>query len=41
MKLEEGLNRDLSRSINVGMFYLPQLFFAKFDMQVHTSESES
>jgi metallopeptidase MepB len=28
-----------SRYVNVGLFYLRQLFFAKFDIKVHTSQS--
>jgi Zn-dependent oligopeptidase len=27
-----------SRNVNVGLFYLRQLFFAKFDLQVHTDQ---
>lgn len=27
-----------SRYVNVGLFYLRQLFFAKFDMKVHTDK---
>lgn len=27
-----------SRYVNVGLFYLRQLFFAKFDIKVHTDQ---
>lgn len=30
-----------SRYSNVGLFYLRQLFFAKFDMKVHTDQGMS
>jgi len=38
--LPEGLISKLvqSRYVNVGLFYLRQLFFAKFDIQVHTDK---
>ena len=29
-----------SRYVNVGLFYLQQLFFAKFDLKVHTDKGE-
>jgi len=31
----------VSRYVNVGLFYLRQLFFAKFDLKVHTDQSTS
>jgi Zn-dependent oligopeptidase len=31
---------DCSRYVNVGLFYLRQLFFANFDMKVHTDKSK-
>jgi Zn-dependent oligopeptidase len=30
-----------SRYVNVGLFYLRQLFFAKFDLKVHTDQGAS
>ncbi len=30
----------LSRYVNVGLFYLRQLFFANFDLKVHTDQGE-
>lgn len=33
-------NRLYSRYVNVGLFYLRQLFFAKFDIKVHTDQSQ-
>lgn len=33
------LIRFWSRYVNVGLFYLRQLFFAKFDLKVHTDQS--
>ncbi|KAJ7366807.1 metallopeptidase MepB [Mycena albidolilacea] len=32
------LNRIHSRYVNVGLFYLRQVFFAKFDIKVHTDQ---
>lgn len=29
---------DCSRYVNVGLFYLRQIFFAKFDIKVHTDQ---
>ena len=29
-----------SRYVNVGLFYLRQLFFAKFDLKVHTDKGK-
>ena len=29
-----------SRYVNVGLFYLRQLFFATFDLKVHTDKGE-
>lgn len=29
-----------SRYVNVGLFYLRQLFFAKFDLKVHTDQGD-
>lgn len=29
-----------SRYVNVGLFYLRQLFFANFDLKVHTDQGE-
>lgn len=29
-----------SRYVNVGLFYLRQIFFAKFDMTVHTEQGQ-
>lgn len=29
-----------SRYVNVGLFYLRQLFFAKFDLKVHTDQGQ-
>ncbi|KAF8349335.1 metallopeptidase MepB [Amanita rubescens] len=43
-KTQESLPDDLiqkiiqSRYVNVGLFYLRQLFFAKFDLKVHTDQ---
>ncbi|TFY78786.1 hypothetical protein EWM64_g5225 [Hericium alpestre] len=43
-KTEQPLSADLidkivkSRYVNVGLFYLRQLFFAKFDLKVHTEK---
>lgn len=34
------LNMFCSRYVNVGLFYLRQLFFAKFDLKVHTDKGE-
>ncbi|KAF8650117.1 hypothetical protein AX16_005354 [Volvariella volvacea WC 439] len=45
-KTREPLSSDLiqkiikSRYVNVGLFYLRQLFFAKFDIKVHTDQEE-
>ena len=33
-------SRRYSRYVNVGLFYLRQLFFAKFDIKVHTDQSQ-
>lgn len=33
--------RGFSRYVNVGLFYLRQLFFAKFDLKVHVDNSQS
>ena len=30
-----------SRYVNVGLFYLRQVFYARFDLHVHTYQSES
>ena len=30
-----------SRYVNVGLFYLRQVFFARFDLHVHTHKGES
>jgi metallopeptidase MepB len=35
------LNRVHSRYVNVGLFYLRQVFFAKFDIKVHTDQGTS
>ena len=29
-----------SRYVNVGLFYLRQIFFAKFDIKVHTDQGK-
>lgn len=34
-------NCSLSRYVNVGLFYLRQLFFAKYDIKVHTDQGQS
>ena len=46
MRLTEGLstavlNEMCSRYVNVGLFYLRQLFFANFDLKVHTDKGKS
>jgi Zn-dependent oligopeptidase len=35
------INTFPSRYVNVGLFYLRQVFFARFDLHVHTYKSES
>jgi metallopeptidase MepB len=45
-KTKEPLSPELidkiikSRYVNVGLFYLRQLFFAKFDLKVHTDQGQ-
>lgn len=38
--LFELIRESFSRYVNVGLFYLRQLFFAWFDYQVHTSKGK-
>ena len=35
-----ALTKLYSRYVNVGLFYLRQLFFAKFDLKVHTDQGQ-
>jgi len=36
-----GVDVIYSRYVNVGLFYLRQLFFAKFDLKVHTDQGNA
>jgi Zn-dependent oligopeptidase len=36
-----GVDVFYSRYVNVGLFYLRQLFFAKFDLKVHTDQGNA